>query len=89
MPGSLRFAISIPQFVADATFDPAGLRAYLARAEARGFDSAWTMEQVLGAAPVLGPIGTMTYAAACTQRLRLGCVVSVTPLHSPVHRPRA
>jgi alkanesulfonate monooxygenase SsuD/methylene tetrahydromethanopterin reductase-like flavin-dependent oxidoreductase (luciferase family) len=89
MPGSLRFAISIPQFVADATFDPAGLRAYLARAEARGFDSAWTMEQVLGAAPVLGPIETMTYAAACTQRLRLGCVVFVTPLHSPVHRPRA
>ena len=40
----MRFAISIPQFVADGAFDPAGLRAYLARAEALGFDSAWTME---------------------------------------------
>jgi hypothetical protein len=29
-------------------FDPAGLRTYLARAEALGFDSAWTQEQVLG-----------------------------------------
>jgi probable F420-dependent oxidoreductase len=85
MPGTLRFAVSIPQFVADGAFDPAGLRAYLARAEALGFDSAWTVEQVLGTAPVLGPIETMTYAAACTERLRLGCAVFVTPLYSPVH----
>ena len=68
MPGTLRFAISIPQFVADGAFDPAGLRTYLARAEALGFDSAWTLEQVLGTMPVLGPIETMTYAAACTER---------------------
>jgi probable F420-dependent oxidoreductase len=81
----MRFAISIPQFVADGTFDPAGLRAYLARAEALGFDSAWALEQVLGTMPTLGPMETMTYAAACTERIRLGCVVFVTPLHSPVH----
>jgi probable F420-dependent oxidoreductase len=81
----MRFAISIPQFVADGEFDPAGLRAYLARAEELGFDSAWTMEQVLGTMPTLGPMETMTYAAACTERIRLGCVVFVTPLHSPVH----
>src|SRR5215203_7018027 len=81
----MRFAISIPQFVADGAFDPAGLRAYLARAEALGFDSAWTMEQVLGTMPTLGPMETMTYAAACTEQIRLGCVVFVTPLHSPVH----
>jgi probable F420-dependent oxidoreductase len=85
MAGTLRFAISIPQFVADGAFDPAGFRSYLGRAEALGFDSAWTMEQVMGTTPVLGPIETMTYAAACSERLRLGCVVFVTPLHSPVH----
>jgi probable F420-dependent oxidoreductase len=85
MPGPLRFAISIPQFVADGAFDPDGLRSYLARAEELGFDGAWTLEQVLGTAPVLGPIETMTYAAACTERLRLGCAVFVTPLYSPVH----
>jgi alkanesulfonate monooxygenase SsuD/methylene tetrahydromethanopterin reductase-like flavin-dependent oxidoreductase (luciferase family) len=27
----------------------------------------------------------MTFAAACTQRLRLGCAVFVSPLHNPVH----
>jgi probable F420-dependent oxidoreductase len=81
----VRFAISIPQFYADGTFDPAGFRAYLARAEELGFDSAWTQEQVLGTMPHLGPIETMTYAAACTERLRLGCAVFVSTLHSPVH----
>jgi probable F420-dependent oxidoreductase len=80
-----RFAISIPQFYADGTFEPAGFRAYLARAEALGFASAWTQEQVLGSMPHLSPIETMTYAAACTERLRLGCAVFVSPLHSPVH----
>jgi probable F420-dependent oxidoreductase len=80
-----RFAITIPQTVADGTFDPAAFRAYLARAEALGFDSAWTSEQVLGSTPLLGPIETMTYAAACTQRLRLGCAVLVSSLYSPVH----
>jgi probable F420-dependent oxidoreductase len=81
----MRFAISIPQFVPDGEFDPAGFRAYMARAEALGFESAWTLEQTFGLMPHLGPIQTMTYAAACTERIRLGCVVFVTPLHSPVH----
>jgi probable F420-dependent oxidoreductase len=81
----MRFAISIPQYVEDGAFDPAGFRGHLARAEALGFESAWTQEQVLGSMAVLGPIETMTYAAACTERLRLGCAVFVTPLHNPVH----
>src|SRR6266700_7467673 len=81
----MRFALSIPQLYADGEFDPAEFRGYFARAEELGFDSAWAQEQVLGAAPQLGPIETMTYAAACTERLRLGCVVFVSTLHSPGH----
>jgi probable F420-dependent oxidoreductase len=81
----VRFAISVPQFVADGSFEPATLRSHLTRAEELGFESAWTQEQVLGSMPSLGPIELMTYAAACTERLRLGCAVFVTPLHSPVH----
>ena len=81
----MRFAISIPQFYDDGEFDPAAFRAYFSRAEELGFDSAWAQEQVLGSGPQLGPIETMTYAAACTERLRLGCVVFVSTLHSPVH----
>ena len=81
----MRFAIAIPQLYGDGEFDPAAFGAYLARVEELGFDSAWTQEHVLGAAPVLGPVETMTYAAACSRRLRLGCVVFVLTLHSPVH----
>jgi probable F420-dependent oxidoreductase len=79
------FAISIPQQVADGTFDPAAMRGYLTRAEELGFTGAWTQEHIFGTAPLLGPVETLTYAAACTQRLRLGCAVFITPLHSPVH----
>jgi probable F420-dependent oxidoreductase len=81
----MRFAIGIPQFYADGEFDPAAFRAYCERAEVLGYHSAWTQESVLGAGPQLGAIETMTYAAACTQRLRLGCAVLVSTLHSPVH----
>jgi probable F420-dependent oxidoreductase len=81
----VQFAISIPQHVPDAAFDPAAMRGYLARAEELGFASAWTQEQVLGAHPQLGPVETLTYAAACTSLIRLGCAVFITPLHSPVH----
>jgi probable F420-dependent oxidoreductase len=81
----MRFAISIPQFYGDGEFDPGAFRAYFARAEELGFDSAWAQENVLGGSPQLAPLEAMTYAAACTQRLRLGCVVFVSTLHSPVH----
>jgi probable F420-dependent oxidoreductase len=81
----MKFAIAIPQFYADGEFDPASFREYLARAEELGFDSAWTQESTLGAGPQLSPIEAMTYAAACTERMRLGCVVFVSTLHSPVH----
>jgi probable F420-dependent oxidoreductase len=81
----MKFAIAIPQFYADGEFDPVAFREYLARAEELGFESAWTQESTLGVGPQLSPIEAMTYAAACTQRMRLGCVVFVSTLHSPVH----
>ncbi|HZR40207.1 MAG TPA: LLM class flavin-dependent oxidoreductase [Ktedonobacteraceae bacterium] len=81
----MRFAISIPQRFADGTFNPARLRDYLTRADSLGFHSAWTQEAVLGPAPTLSPLELMTFAAACTERLRLGCAVFVSPLHNPVH----
>jgi probable F420-dependent oxidoreductase len=81
----VRFGIAIPQFFADGEFDPDWYRNYFARVEELGFDSAWAQEQVLGAGPQLSPLETMTYAAACTDRLRLGCVVFVSTLHNPVH----
>ncbi|TYB45378.1 LLM class flavin-dependent oxidoreductase [Actinomadura chibensis] len=81
----MRFAISIPQDLDDHKFDPDGFRAFMRRAEELDFDSAWTQEQVLGNAARSSPLEAMTFAAACTERIRLGCSVFVTPLHSPVH----
>ena len=81
----MRFAISIPQFYDDGEFDPVAFRGYCGRVEQLGFESAWVQENILTSSPQLGPIEVMTYAAACTQRLRLGCVVFVTTLHSPAH----
>jgi probable F420-dependent oxidoreductase len=81
----VRFAIAIPQFVAGGRCDPQQFRSFMIRAEELGFDSAWAQEQVLGTMPNLGSAEAMTFAAAFTERLRLGCAVFVSPLHNPVH----
>ena len=81
----MKFAIAIPQFYADGEFDPVAFRHYFSRVEELGYASAWAQEMVLGPSPQLGPVEVMTYAAACTERIRLGCVVFVSTLYSPVH----
>ena len=86
----MRFAMSIPQYARDGRFDDGAFRAQLRRVEELGlFESAWTQEQVLGAADSLAPLQTLTYAAACTEQLRLGCAVFVLPLHNPLHLAKA
>ncbi|BDY29963.1 LLM class flavin-dependent oxidoreductase [Mycolicibacterium mageritense] len=79
----MRFSISIPQLVTDR-FDDAGLKAYLARAEELGFEGGWTMEQTIGESPGIAPLELLSYAAACTTRLRLGVAVLITSLHDPL-----
>src|SRR5271168_2366488 len=79
----VRFSISIHQF--DETgFDAAGLRDYLTRAEELGFEGGWVLEQTVGEAPLLAPLELLAYAAACTERLRLGVAVLVSSLHDPL-----
>src|SRR3984885_8955718 len=86
----MRFAIAIPQDCADGSFSPGEFRSYFARAEDLGvFESAWAQEAPLGGSPRLSPLEAMTYAAACSTTLRLGCTVFVTTLHSPVHLAKA
>jgi alkanesulfonate monooxygenase SsuD/methylene tetrahydromethanopterin reductase-like flavin-dependent oxidoreductase (luciferase family) len=86
----MRYAIAIPQLFPDGSFAPDEFRSYFARAEELGvFESAWTQESSLGHSPQLAPLQAMTYAAACTTSLRLGCTVFVTTVHSPVHLANA
>jgi probable F420-dependent oxidoreductase len=79
------FGISIPQTVAGGVFDRATVEAFLRRADELGFDSAWTRDQTIGESPDLAPLEMLAFAAACTDRMRLGCAVVVSTLHSPVH----
>ena len=87
---AVRFAISIPQYARDSRFDAHAFRTHLRRVEELGvFESGWVQEQVIGAAGSLAALQTLTYAAACTERLRLGCAVFVLPLHNPLHLAKA
>src|SRR6476661_5665754 len=79
----MRFAISIPQ-LDTGSFDASGFKAYLSRAEELGFDSGWVLEQVIGPTPMIAPLELLAYAAACTERLRLGVAVLVSSLHDPL-----
>ncbi len=79
----MRCAISIPQ-QDHGTFDSDGVKAYLARAEELGFEGGWVMEQVIGPTPQLAPLELLAWAAACTDRLRLGVAVLVSSLHDPL-----
>jgi len=83
------FAIAIPQYFPDGEFDPGAFREYFARAEELGYHGAWAQESPLGTGPQLAATEIMTYAAACTTRLRLGTTVFVSTLHIPVHLAKA
>jgi alkanesulfonate monooxygenase SsuD/methylene tetrahydromethanopterin reductase-like flavin-dependent oxidoreductase (luciferase family) len=81
--GGVRFSISIHQ-LDSAGFDATGQRDYLTRAEELGFEGGWVLEQIVGEAPLLAPLELLAYAAACTERLRLGVAVLVSSLHDPL-----
>ncbi|MCI0546357.1 MAG: LLM class flavin-dependent oxidoreductase [Candidatus Rokubacteria bacterium] len=88
MSTTAEFGIAIPQTFEGAP-RPEAIAAFLARAEALGFGSAWVVEQVLGAFPCLAPLEILTWAAALTRRMRLGAAVLLTGLRSPVHTAKS
>ncbi len=85
MTARVDLAVAIPQTFAGRSIEPRLIRKYLARAEALGFHSAWVAEQILGSIPSLEPVELLTWAAAVTERIRLGTAVLLTALRSPVH----
>ena len=89
MKSRVTLGVAIPQTVLQGGFEVAKLRTFLARAEALGFESAWVVEQVLGGIRSLEPVTLLTWAAACTERLRLAPAVLLTALRSPVHLAKA
>jgi len=85
----LTLGVAIPQTFPDGRVDPRGLRDFLQRAEALGFHSAWVVEHMFGTIPALAPVELLTYAAAVTERLRLGAAVLLTALRTPVHTAKS
>jgi probable F420-dependent oxidoreductase len=85
MKSRIELDVAIPQTFVDRPIDARFVREYLARAENLGFQGAWVVEQILGSIPSLEAVGLLTYAAAVTERLRLGSAVLLTALRSPVH----
>jgi probable F420-dependent oxidoreductase len=77
--------VAIPQTFPGGPVDTRRIREFLRRAEELDFHSAWVVEQILGTLSSLEPVQLLTYAAALTERLRLGSAVLLTALRSPVH----
>ena len=55
------------------------------RAEALGFSDLWVTENTLNHVFCFDPGVILAYAAAITQRIRLGVAVAVLPVHNPSH----
>jgi probable F420-dependent oxidoreductase len=80
----VRYGIAIPQDFIDGPLDLPLLRTFLSRAEGLGYESAWVQEQIVGSVPILEPVTVLTYAAALTQKLRLGTSVLLTVWRNPI-----
>jgi alkanesulfonate monooxygenase SsuD/methylene tetrahydromethanopterin reductase-like flavin-dependent oxidoreductase (luciferase family) len=81
----MRLGVSIAQ--SGRLADPAAIRSAATGAEQVGYSSVWVVDRLGGARPdlstMLDPLTVLTYAAACTTRVRLGTSVLVAPWYRP------
>ncbi len=61
----------------------ADLAAYFRTAEDLGFGGLWIVDRLFHTTPVLDGFTTLTWAAACTSRVRLGSAVLLMPFRNP------
>jgi probable F420-dependent oxidoreductase len=86
----MRLGIHLPQIGRKAS--PDGIRRAAMQAEALGFADVWTSEHIITPAGAMyppspnfyDPVLTLTWAAACTQRVGLGTSVLVLPMRHPL-----
>ncbi len=76
----MEYAIAIPQTYPDRV----RLGRFLQRAEKLPLAAVWCIEPVIGKAPVLESVTTLAYAAAVTERLRLGVAVLLIGQRNPI-----
>jgi probable F420-dependent oxidoreductase len=85
----MQLGIHLPHAGEQAT--PALIRRHAMRAEALGFDDVWVSEHIIvprkefPRSPLFyDPVVTLSYAAAVTERVRLGTTVLVLPMRHPL-----
>ena len=76
------FGVSLPHRSPDA-IGMDDVRHVAQRAEALGFRDLWVTENTLDHVNCFDPVVVLTYAAAVTTRIRVGCSVVVLAVHSP------
>ena len=79
-----KIGFALPQVFIDQPVNMSLVRDVATRAEALGYESLWTQEQLIGETASLEPITILSYVAAITQKARLGVSVVVLPQHDPV-----
>jgi alkanesulfonate monooxygenase SsuD/methylene tetrahydromethanopterin reductase-like flavin-dependent oxidoreductase (luciferase family) len=79
----IAFGISLPHRSPDA-IDMADVKGVAQRAEALGFRDLWVTENSLDHVNCFDPVVILTYAAAVTTKIRVGCSVVVLQIHSPL-----
>lgn len=84
MSGTPTFGIPVPQVFMNGRPDMALVKNSLRRAEELGFESAWVQDQVAGQVPLMESVSLLCYAAAVTERIRLGVSVIVFPIRNAV-----
>jgi probable F420-dependent oxidoreductase len=82
MQQAVQFGLAIPQAFGKEPVDVALVENFLKQADVLGYHSLWVQE-VIDAA-LLEPVALLTYAAALTQRIRLGSAILLTALRSPL-----
>jgi probable F420-dependent oxidoreductase len=85
----LRLGIGLPQVFTNGRVDTGLIRDFAQRAEQLGYDDLWLTENILSARPVLDPVTLLAYAAAVTDRIRLGVSVIILNQRNPVQLAKA
>jgi probable F420-dependent oxidoreductase len=81
---SVPVGFGLPQVFPDGHVDLALIERVARKAEALGYDSLWTQEQIVGQSQSLEPLALLSYLSAVTDRVRLGVSILVLPQRNPV-----
>jgi len=90
----MRFGLRLPTFAGSPPTSLRTMGAYLRRAEELGFEVAVTVDRLLTTQPLyvcswLEPMSLLSALAGVTERIRLGTMILVLPLHNPMYLAKA